>query len=700
MAELSHATHEGGFNKMSSEETLSAATILSSTHGRMRRAQRLIDKRDLQAALKYGECEETFSERGERRLKYTFADIVYITDETSTHEITCWAKPGAGLDVEKHPISKKAELAHKEACERILMDTSSWTSHTVIVVDQSGSMRKADVAGGATRSDAVWISIAIDFIAKQLETKKSSDTDVVSIVAMGISETILVDRKPHDWILFNTVVDLLRKQEPVFDGNYLPALDAAEKLLIFNSYGSCILSLFFLSDGKPSDNWSCVPFLRPNLNLLLGNRIDTLASRFGRRLSVITVGFAGPSEDFSVLQHMASRPAQFDSNGCFLAADLNAEALGNAFSSITSSINQTRSELTAIGGSTQRTVRDVMRRAKNDVGLDLSPNNQNWFPYKGVDRLLYSHKNPKDEKFKSVPPMNSTAQGIALANKFFGEGAERLVREFREIGPDGMFIGPKLVAKESRFVMDVKTVDRNDIKKFHETFCNTQERAQGLAQVFNARLEKVPGYDAETTPKISFLECSTYMVHDKNFGLTGMLVEKQLDPTKYKKWNDNCGAVDGHNPLVAESNTDILHAPLDMIAESDEESEEDSEDKCDEQENGESFCVTDIPQAFSHFTYRYTRRKLLVCDLQGVLSTSPPLFELTDPVIHFISHRKRTNIFGRTDRGWKGRNDFFRTHKCSPLCDMINHRWVRKVGDQQRSSHTAGLEERISNLHL
>ena len=89
----------------------------------------MIDKRDLQAALKYGECEETYSQRGERRLKLIFADIVYITDETSTREIACWAKPGAGLYVEKHPISKKAELAHKESCERIfLFLTAPFTS--------------------------------------------------------------------------------------------------------------------------------------------------------------------------------------------------------------------------------------------------------------------------------------------------------------------------------------------------------------------------------------------------------------------------------------------------------------------------------------------------------------------------------------------------------------------------------------------
>eukprot|EP00550_Attheya_septentrionalis_P010930 CAMPEP_0198301820 /NCGR_PEP_ID=MMETSP1449-20131203/53040_1 /TAXON_ID=420275 /ORGANISM="Attheya septentrionalis, Strain CCMP2084" /LENGTH=74 /DNA_ID=CAMNT_0044003985 /DNA_START=68 /DNA_END=289 /DNA_ORIENTATION=- len=73
---------------------------------------------------------------------------------TSKREITCWALPGSGLDVEKHSISAKAEAEHKEACRHILNDNTMWTSHTVIVVDQSGSMRKTDVEGGATRSDA------------------------------------------------------------------------------------------------------------------------------------------------------------------------------------------------------------------------------------------------------------------------------------------------------------------------------------------------------------------------------------------------------------------------------------------------------------------------------------------------------------------------------------------------------------------
>lgn len=74
----------------------------------------------------------------------------------------------------------------------------------------------------------------------------------------------------------------------------------------------------------------------------------------------------------------------------------------------------------------------------------------------------------------------------------------------------------------------------------------------------------------------------------------------------------------------------------------------DEEDESEEDEDGDhgglvcaARCVIadtdDIPQAFSHFTYRFTKRRLLVCDLQGVLTQSASgqaSFEFTDPVIH------------------------------------------------------------------
>ena len=102
----------------------------------------------------------------------------------------------------------------------------------------------------------------------------------------------------------------------------------------------------------------------------------------------------------------------------------------------------------------------------------------------------------------------------------------------------------------------------------------------------------------------------------------------------------------------------------------------------EEEENFDVIRVTaeDVPQAFTHFTYRHTHRKFMVCDLQGVLDmhSSPPLFELTDPVIHYKSDHGRSHVFGRTDRGLNGMHDFFRTHMCSDLCRALNRRWVRK----------------------
>ena len=71
-------------------------------------------------------------------------------------------------------------------------------------------MRKNDVADGVTRSDAVWLTLAMDFVHRQLVSGEAKDTDVVSIVGMNQGSTVLLDRQPTDWILFNNLVSLPR----------------------------------------------------------------------------------------------------------------------------------------------------------------------------------------------------------------------------------------------------------------------------------------------------------------------------------------------------------------------------------------------------------------------------------------------------------------------------------------------------------
>lgn len=66
-----------------------------------------------------------------------------------------------------------------------------------------------------------------------------------------------------------------------------------------------------------------------------------------------------------------------------------------------------------------------------------------------------------------------------------------------------------------------------------------------------------------------------------------------------------------------------------------------------EEEEGQEEVIfpEHIPQAFSHFSYKYSDSTMLVCDLQGVYGdrnrtrggqVHPAIFELTDPVIHHV----------------------------------------------------------------
>lgn len=77
---------------------------------------------------------------------------------------------------------------------------------------------------GATRSDAVWLTLALEFVAKQLKSGEAKDTDVLSIVSMNNTSRVLVDKQPVDWILYNRIIGLLRSEMPKEGGNYLPAM--------------------------------------------------------------------------------------------------------------------------------------------------------------------------------------------------------------------------------------------------------------------------------------------------------------------------------------------------------------------------------------------------------------------------------------------------------------------------------------------
>eukprot|EP00286_Rhodomonas_abbreviata_P017072 CAMPEP_0181325778 /NCGR_PEP_ID=MMETSP1101-20121128/21123_1 /TAXON_ID=46948 /ORGANISM="Rhodomonas abbreviata, Strain Caron Lab Isolate" /LENGTH=257 /DNA_ID=CAMNT_0023434141 /DNA_START=63 /DNA_END=832 /DNA_ORIENTATION=+ len=68
-----------------------------------------------------------------------------------------------------------------------------------------------------------------------------------------------------------------------------------------------------------------------------------------------------------------------------------------------------------------------------------------------------------------------------------------------------------------------------------------------------------------------------------------------------------------------------------------------------------------LPQAFSHFTWEESKRKLLVCDIQGVEDL------YTDPQIHSVDGEG----FGTGNMGLPGIQKFFSTHRCNPVCRQL-----------------------------
>jgi hypothetical protein len=495
-------------------------------------------------------------------------------------------------------------------------------------------MRNTDATKSVTRSDLVWLCLAVDYIGKRLRTGEATSKDFLSLVELGGTEEYLLSYQPMDWILYNRIVDFLRSHKPCGEGNYLPAINKAQHLLSFNKSGKCALQLIFLTDGVPSDFGnqerckyeSCI-------------RIASLARRFGSRL---TVGvFAVGKGQFTTLEAIKNTAEEYNCKVFLMKASLRVEDLSSAFCQMSTLITETKTTMTDFKTNSLRTFRDLVREPKSSIRVYIEEE-EAWKTYTDVSRTLFD----KEAYCWIYPPRtfeSGSAVGIAVRDYIFGEGRERAVRRVREINSRGEFVGPPLVGKETLFQEDL---DSNDVRAFHKNFCKLQQLAKKYANFFNRKLLSIPGIKHSQVPTIQFLDCWVMMFEKGSNQRDAILVEKMLDHEKYMKWNTNCGYV----------RTGVTHS-----------------DTSGSFSHGDwHFTLEDIPQAYSHFTYNASGRRFLVCDLQGVLNTttSPPVFEFTDPAIHY---KERTNRheFGRTDLGVDGIEQFFQTHICSDLCRMV-----------------------------
>jgi hypothetical protein len=684
----------------------SLISILSSDHGRMRREQRDISKRDLQKALKYGIPERTWG----YRWKIEYDGIIFIADNARRKEVTAYPAPLKLADVDQAAME-----AHDLAKQLIELKPELCVTHSVLVVDNSGSMTMHDIILHRDRQTAAYSTIALEFVAEQLLSGTANNSDVVSLVEFSDTSRVVFTHEPVSWALYNKL--LSRRDVRCFktredakamelfrcDSNYLPAIAAAEELLENEPHEGCALSFFFLSDGAPSD-WRNLGMTPQGASNRICSQMEKIASRFGGRITMTMVGFGNAYGDFSVLEAMAKavNDVPNDAKASFVFCDKTAHAMGVAITSHVTSLTSTRTSLqdARIGSHTRRDV-------ASEHGTEIMAG---WRHYLIEGHFLFD---PASRTFvcnERVPPgalrgghdhEANPPSFLAMSTRSCGEGAERVA--FRCLMVDSArsiksSFGA-MVAKETNLV---EYIDENI--EFHRTFCATQSKAASLAKKFNLRLQALPGYNQKTTPRILFLECSILSLVDSEWpgGLRAILVEKFLDTDTevWRKWNDNAGAVNGksaHIPIdVVREMAELVSVKLkalDIIAEgeSDEDSES-SEESFDNNGVDEPDADTlsgvvnpsDYLQAFTHYTYKWTRRKLMVCDLQGVYKADdvPPTFELTDPAIHYASKRRRT-VYCRTDKGRKGIQLFLKTHRCSAVCNLMQL-GKKRSGDMKR----------------
>ncbi len=333
---------------MSGLNRTSCIDFIASVHGEQRRIERMIEKRDLQAAVKHGlrETAKPHPHTGEGRLKFTYNGIAYITDLTGKMEVTSYA-------VESLPLFKvdiDAVLSRQitEQKRRIASGQTAITSHTVLVVDQSASMKNSDIMGHRSRSRGAFYTLASELIAQPLMRDQLSFTDVVTIIEMRDTAEIITFEEPMTWELHNKIVDLADDPlRPARHGNYLPALRLATKALSVNNDNRALF-LLFLSDGGPSDfattSRSTTSFFnnRQRCTRDILSCVSEICATFGPRLTVGTFGFAHDHDTkdgkvFDLLREISSAARHSGANAYF-AHGLDTANVRRALFSMSSSL--------------------------------------------------------------------------------------------------------------------------------------------------------------------------------------------------------------------------------------------------------------------------------------------------------------------------------------------------------------------------
>ncbi len=253
-------------------------------------------------------------------------------------------------------------------------------THSIIIIDQSGSMKTcSDVNCFCSRSDALYGTLALDYIAKQLyQMGDEVSVDAVTIIEMKDEGTLFVNKEPLDWILFNKVLDRISTARPKSHGNYVNSLALVENIInhecaLFSKLYPDDMPDFMLvliSDGKPSDSLPEFTVTEQGINI-----VTRIARTLTSKLTFIGMGVGASGSDFEQLQVLVDTGIECGAKGQFNHVGLNPATLSATFSLIATSMTMTRNDICSTTGAKDNKTekRYIMKQKESDGESGLAP---------------------------------------------------------------------------------------------------------------------------------------------------------------------------------------------------------------------------------------------------------------------------------------------------------------------------------------
>ena len=614
-----------------------AAQVVSDAHCKLRQEQRRISSVDLETAKRHGTKSVSITpngpNKGVERFKYEYKGVTFITDKLDGRKITCWAE---GLSFHALPIQKERMKDLEDVRKFLRLHPVNITTHTIFVVDQSGSMKLSDVPGARSRHVAVFSAILIDYLLESMmKPEANGGHDVITIMDMRDSTDVVLDREPVDELTYNKVVQLMQTRLPGGQGNYIPAFQRLHQVLCppprrwrysIRSSKSAPpsqsipqTSVVFLTDGRPSDKkcrdadgelWR-LPQAEWVLSKVKQNVLQ-IASHLGSKSSFTFISFGAGSSRTRNHDFLVELSNAANNGGCKEAqavdSETSTERLGSILTTVSATTTAHCTSLTT-GQALERKrllsidqkvplVKQVellnARRGPSLLDFDVLSSSNHFLQRVELKKV----KGERHRQAVATSFLSARADGLAIFKRPFADGGERFAFLAREVIGSSFpstcrFVGDWLVAKQTRRHL-------NNPRSFHVMYLKLQQAAGRLARKFNQRLEILNRGMRLGLPSLEFIDCSVYTwkcqeteaprrgneFEEVNWlAEAECLIEPLLDPrVDFTKFNSNFGWVgegarkDDKNDGEVQRAMQMKHVSfgpvLDAISDDEEEEEE------------------------------------------------------------------------------------------------------------------------------